>query len=311
MTCWTYTRTPLLQPSNSTHPSSRCAVTQLESCPSSGPLLRRLKNRRHSWDFSSPLNRRRKSNPPLFLDFVMELTWMWPRPVCLPAPRCPAMDSFWNWMERRRPVWSVPWKRPWPRAWAHPIITVVVVLPHSHQSTAGSPLHSWRTFMGLRQARLVLQTYQAMSLLELWENRPPPVPLLNEVRIATDHILRVSRALPGERDGFHGRGTKAPVVNHVWGPGEGPGISLDGPVSAGGLFCQSLDAIQVTFELKKHAEAFSSIIPRRDSKQQPANLCRAALPHPQNQLWGWSRSQRRVGLVETRQPLGLEQGTAT
>lgn len=61
---------------------------------------------------------------------------------------------------------------------------------------------------------------------------------------------------------------------------------LDGPVWAGGLFGQSLNTIQTKFELKKqHAEALGSIIPRHDTKQQPANLCRAALQHPQNQLW--------------------------
>lgn len=44
------------------------------------------------------------------------------------------------------------------------------------------------------------QIYQAMSLAELREIMPsdsPPVPLLNKVRIAVDHILCVSHS-PGE-----------------------------------------------------------------------------------------------------------------
>lgn len=53
---------------------------------------------------------------------------------------------------------------------------------------------------------------------------------------------------------------------------------LDEPVSADGLFGQSLDAIQAKFELrKKQTEALSSIIPRQDAKpKQQANLHKPA-----------------------------------
>lgn len=119
-----------------------------------------------------------------------------------------------------------------------------------------------------------------MSLAELGKNMPPDgplVPLLNKVRIATDYILCVScyAALS------LGRGMASMVVapRHLWLtlsdiPERDQAIYLDEPVSAGGLFGQSLDTIQTKFELrKKLAKALSSIIPRSDTKpKQPANL---------------------------------------
>lgn len=103
-------------------------------------------------------------------------------------------------MKRRRPVWSTfhPWNHPWPHTWPCPIIIVLVTLPHS----AGSLLYSWKkkqlqaSIASALSSITMLQTYQAVSLAELGKNMPsdsPMVPLINKVRITTDHILHVSQ----------------------------------------------------------------------------------------------------------------------
>lgn len=98
----------------------------------------------------------------------------------------------------------------------------------------------------------MLQSYQTMPLAELGENMPPDsplVPLINKVRIATDHILHAS--LQGERDGFYGCGTEAQWLTLSDVPERDRAIYLDEPLSPGGLFGLSLDAIQTKFELRK------------------------------------------------------------
>ena len=113
----------------------------------------------------------------------------------------------------------------------------------------------------------------------------PLSPLLNEVRIATDYILRVSRcaALSMER----GMASTVVAQTHLSltlsdVQDRDRAVYLDEPVSADGLFGQSLDAIQAKFELRKiKTEALSSIIPRRDAKpKQPATLHKPAPPPP-------------------------------
>ncbi len=113
----------------------------------------------------------------------------------------------------------------------------------------------------------------------------PRSPLLNEVWFATDYILRVSRSAALSL----GRGMASTVVarRHLWltlsdVPDQDRAVYLDEPVSAEGLFGQSLDAMQAKFELrKKQTEALSSIIPRRDAKpKQPASLHKPAPPPP-------------------------------
>ncbi len=113
----------------------------------------------------------------------------------------------------------------------------------------------------------------------------PLSPLLNEVRVATDYILRVSRCAALSL----GRRMASTVVaqRHLWltlsdVPDQDRAVYLDEPVSAEGLFGQSLDAMQAKFELrKKQTEALSSIIPRRDAKpKQPASLHKPAPPPP-------------------------------
>ena len=127
-----------------------------------------------------------------------------------------------------------------------------------------------------------------MCLAELGALLPPDsplFPLLNEARVATDYVLRMSRCAALSL----GRGMASTVVaqRHLWLtlsdlPDRDRAVYLDEPVSAEGLFGQSLNAIQTKFELrKKQTEALSSIIPRRDVKpKQPASLRRPAPPPP-------------------------------
>ena len=122
----------------------------------------------------------------------------------------------------------------------------------------------------------MLQTYQAMCLAELGSHMPPDSPLsplLNKVRIATDYILRVScyAALS------LGRGMASTVVaqRHLWltlsdVPDRDRAVYLDEPVSADGLFGQSLDTIQAKFELRK----------KQTEAKQPATLHKPAPPPP-------------------------------
>ncbi|XP_027901587.1 uncharacterized protein LOC114162038 [Xiphophorus couchianus] len=138
----------------------------------------------------------------------------------------------------------------------------------------------------------MLQTYQAMCLSELGAQMPPDshlIPLLNEIRITADYILRTSRCAALSL----GRGMASTVVaqRHLWltlsdVPDRDRAIYLDEPVSTDGLFGQSLDAIQAKFELKKkQTEALRCIIPRRDARSRSNMSARkpSAIPLPKNQ----------------------------
>lgn len=127
-----------------------------------------------------------------------------------------------------------------------------------------------------------------MFLAELRETMPsdsPPVPLLNEVRITMDHILRVSCCVALSWGG--GMASTVVAQRQLWltlsgVPEKDQAIYLDEPVLAAGLFGQSLNVIQTEFELrKKFTEDLSSIIPRCDTKpKQPANPRRSVPSHP-------------------------------
>lgn len=155
----------------------------------------------------------------------------------------------------------------------------------------------------------------------------PLSPLLKEVRITTDHILRVSRCAALSL----GRGMASTVVaqRHLWltlsdVPDRDRAVYLDEPVSADGLFGQSLDAIQAKFELrKKQTEALSSIIPRRDAKpKQPATMHKPAPPPPpkRSAMSVWSGPQPMKQHVPGQNPRpsawskgpppGLQKGSA-
>ena len=81
----------------------------------------------------------------------------------------------------------------------------------------------------------MLQTYQAMYLVELGKPMPPDsplAPLLNEVRVATDYILHVTVV----------------VQRHLWltlsdVPDRDRAVYLNEPLCAEGLFGQSVDTI--------------------------------------------------------------------
>ena len=95
---------------------------------------------------------------------------------------------------------------------------------------------------------------------------------------------------------------------HLWltlsdAPDRDRAVYLDEPVSADGLFRQSLDANQATFELrKKQTEALSSIIPRHDAKpKQPANMHKLAPLPPLK--WSVMPARSRPQLVK-QQPHG-------
>lgn len=133
----------------------------------------------------------------------------------------------------------------------------------------------------------MLQIYQAMFLAELREtSNSSQVPLLNKIRIAMDHILCVSCCVALS----WGRRMASTVVaqRQLWLtlsdiPEKVQAIYLDEPVLAAGLFGQSLDVIQMKFELrKKFTEDLSSIIPRCCTKpKKPANSPRRSVPsHP-------------------------------
>ncbi len=58
-------------------------------------------------------------------------------------------------------------------------------------------------------------------------------------------------------------------------------VYLDEPVSAEGLFGDSLDAIQAKFEMRKKQTEALRIIPRRDTKPRLASsVCKPAVPPP-------------------------------
>nr|XP_013884265.1 PREDICTED: uncharacterized protein LOC106532682 [Austrofundulus limnaeus] len=119
----------------------------------------------------------------------------------------------------------------------------------------------------------MFQTYKAMALAELADQMPQEkllLPLLNEIRLSSDHILCVSRCAALAL----GKGMASTVVvqRHLWltlsdVPDKDRAAYLDEPIMPTGLFGQELDIIQTKFEQrKKQAEALCCIIPRHDSR---------------------------------------------
>ncbi|XP_039904084.1 uncharacterized protein LOC120744034 [Simochromis diagramma] len=163
-------------------------------------------------------------------------------------------------------------------------------LPSKHCRFSASQLEKiYRAQAGTARAMssvTMLQTYQAMCLAELGSLVPddsPLSPLLNEVRVTTDYILRASRCAALSL----GRGMASTVVaqRHLWltlsdVPDRDRAVYLDAPVSAAGLFGHSLEAIQARFDLrKKQTEALRDIIPRRQPQPKPtASSHRPAAP---------------------------------
>ncbi len=149
-------------------------------------------------------------------------------------------------------------------------------LPSKHCRFSASQLDKiYRAQTGTTRALssvTMLQTYQAMCLAELGSLVPPDGPMV--------HLLNKIRV---------GRGMASTVVaqRHLWltlsdVPERDRAVYLDEPVSAEGLFGQSLDAIQAKFEIrKKQTEAWHNIIPKRNMRPRPASsVCKPAVPPP-------------------------------
>lgn len=237
-----------------------------------------------------------KNSLPLFPDFVAELTSTWDKPLSTRAT-VPGSGPFLDLDGAEKAgLVNLPPMEASLAAYLAPAqnhgVGGSTTLPSKHCRFSASQLEKiYRTQASAARALssvTMLQTYQAMLLAELGSLVPSESqlsPLLNEVRVATDYILRASRCAALSL----GRGMASTVVaqRHLWltlsdVPDRDRAVYLDEPVSADGLFGQSLDAIQAKFELrKKQTEALRSIIPRRDAKpKQQAVLQRAAPPPP-------------------------------
>ncbi|KAL7370927.1 hypothetical protein ABVT39_014473 [Epinephelus coioides] len=231
-----------------------------------------------------------KNSLPLFPDFVAELTSTWNKPLST----CVMVPGYGHYLDldgaEKAGLVNTPPMEPSLAAYLALVqnhgVGGPTTLPSKHCRFSASQLEKiYRAQAGTARALslvTVLQTYQAICLAELGSLMPsdsPLAPLLNEVSVATDYVLHVSRCAALSL----GRGMASTVVaqRHLWLTlsdvlERDRAVYLDEPVSAEGLFGQSLDAIQTKFELrKKQTEALHSIIPRRDAKQQ-----RPAKPTP-------------------------------
>lgn len=248
--CWI--STPLLQhkPSKLTPFLSLCcrAAEKLSvECPSPLPAQ---KPSRFTGFFLLPEPTTVKHSLPIFPDFVAELTSALHKPL---STRTTVHGHFLELdREEETDLVNIPPIEPSLASYLAPSHKHVVgnsaTLPSKHCRFSTS-VHSWRKFTGHRQAQsnglssgTMLQIYQAMSLAELRKTVPsdsPPVPLLNEVRIAMDHILCVSGCVALS----WGRGMVSTVVaqRKLWltlpdVPEKDQAIYLDEPVLAAGLF---------------------------------------------------------------------------
>ena len=232
---------------------------------------------------------------PLFPDFVAELTSTWNKPLSTRVT-VPGSGQFMDLDGAEKAgLVNPPPMEP----------SLAAYLAPSHNQGVGSPAalpskpcrfsaaqleKIYRAQAGTARALssvTMLQTYQAMCLAEIGSLMPPDnplAPLLDEVRVATDYMLRVSRCAALSL----GRGMASTVVaqRHLWltlsnVPDRDRAVYLDEPVSAEGLFGQSLEAIQERFELrKKQTEALRSVIPRREVKVKQSAGSRTASPPP-------------------------------
>lgn len=81
-------------------------------------------------------------------------------------------------------------------------------------------------------------------------------------------------------------------------------------MTAGGLFGQSLNAIQAKFKLRtKHIETLHCIIPRRNTK--PTSMCKPAvqLPLPKRVALSWDLNSSQYSLRTTAKPPTGQPGT--
>ncbi|XP_076746637.1 uncharacterized protein LOC112431703 [Maylandia zebra] len=231
---------------------------------------------------------------PMFPDFLCELTASWDKPLSTRV----TVPGYGQYMEldgaEGAGLANPPPMEPSLAAYLAPShnhgVGGPATLPSKHCRFSASQLEKiYRAQAGTARAMssvTMLQTYQAMCLAELGSLVPedsPLSPLLNEVRVTTDYILRASCCAALSL----GRGMASTVVaqRHLWltlsdVPDRDRAVYLDAPVSAAGLFGHSLEAIQARFDLrKKQTEALRDIIPRRQPQPKPtASSHRPAAP---------------------------------
>ncbi|KAL7383276.1 hypothetical protein ABVT39_008163 [Epinephelus coioides] len=136
-----------------------------------------------------------------------------------------------------------------------------------------------------RRAAAKLEAIQLMELDSRLPPNSPLTPVIRELRIMTDYILRSACFVAV----YLSRGMASTVVAHryLWLtlsdiPDRDRVAYLGEPVSPAGLFGSSLDAIQANFELRqKQTEALRNVIPRRDARpRQPAAARKPMGPLP-------------------------------
>lgn len=263
--------------------------------PSSPPAQKRS---RFAGFFLPPEPTTVKNRLPMYPDFVSELTSSWSKPLSTRVT-VPGFGQYSD-LEGAESAGLVhpPPMEPSLAAYLAPSQNHGVIgpatLPSKHCRFSAGQLEKIYRAQGCAARTLssvtMLQTYQAMCLAELGAQLPagsPLTPLLNEVRLATDYILRMSRGVALSV----GRGMAFTVVaqRHLWltlsdVPEKERVAYLDEPVSAQGLFGQSLDAIQAKFDVrKKQTEALRYIIPRRDGRSKATASGRKPSAQPPHQ----------------------------
>ncbi|XP_013883292.1 uncharacterized protein LOC106531896 [Austrofundulus limnaeus] len=237
-----------------------------------------------------------KHRLPMFKDFVSELTSSWSKALSIP-PSCPDRVSTWTWKGQTKQAWwaSLRWE-PSLAAYLAPShnqgVSGPTLLPSKPCRFSSAQLEKIYKAQGNTARALssvtMLQTYQAMALAELAAQMPqenPLLPLLNKIRLASDHNLRVSCCVALAL----GKGMASTVVaqRHLWltladVPDKDRVAYLEEPVTPTGLFGQALDVIQTKCEQrKKQAEAIRCIIPRRDARPKaPSSFGSASHPPP-------------------------------
>ena len=266
--------------------------------PSAAPVQRPT---RFSGFFLPQAPATEKLRLPLFPDFVTELTSSWNKPFSTRA----SVPGYAQFLEHEGAETSGLLNPP-PM---EPSLAAYLAPSHNHGIVGQSTLPSKHCRFSYGQlekcyraqattaramsSMSLLQTYQAMCLAELDSLLPagsPASSLLDEIRVATDYTLRMTRCAALAL----GRGMATTVVaqRHLWltlsdMPDRDRVSYLDEPISPAGLFGQSLEAIQSSFELrKKQAEALRSALPRRDAvKPRPPVPFRRQVPSSQPANW--------------------------
>ncbi|XP_053354207.1 uncharacterized protein LOC128526406 [Clarias gariepinus] len=185
---------------------------------------------------------------PMFPDFVGELTSSWSKPLSTRV----SVPGYGQYLEldgaEKAGLVSPPPMEPSLAAYLAPShnhgVSGPTLLPSKHCRFSSAQLEKiYRAQAGTARAlnsATLLQTYQAMCLAELGSLVPQESPfcaLLNEVRTATDYILRMSRCAALSL----GRGMASAVVaqRHLWLtlsdiPDRDRAVYLDEPLSAEG-----------------------------------------------------------------------------